>query len=101
MVAEAVVLTRRDSISDFDLRLISNDNAFLNDFDDGANNFDQRTIFARFDCRGGRTGAAGDESMFLQGGPPGKRPINSLLINDHPLRFFLLEITIWGLSHGE
>ena len=56
MAAETVILTRIDSSSE--LKLVSNDNAFLNDFD-GGNNFDQRTLFARFDC-------FGDVSMFIQ-----------------------------------
>ena len=56
MAAETVILTRIDSSSE--LKLVSNDNAFLNDFD-GGNNFDQRTLFARFDC-------FGDVSVFIQ-----------------------------------
>ena len=68
MAAEAVVLTRLESPSEM-MRLISNDNAFLNDLNDlsgggGGNNFDQRTLFARFDCGGGE---GGDVSMFVQG----------------------------------
>ena len=63
MAAEAVVLTRLESPSE--MRLISNDNAFLNDLGGGGgNNFDQRTLFARFDCGGGE---GGDVSMFVQG----------------------------------
>ena len=56
MAAETVILTRLDSPPE--LKLISNDNAFLNDFN--GNNFDQRTLFSRFDC-------GGDASMFIQG----------------------------------
>ena len=64
MAAEAVVLTRLESPSEM-MRLISNDNAFLNDLGGGgSNNFDQRTLFARFDCGGGE---GGDVSMFVQG----------------------------------
>ena len=65
MAAEAVVLTRLESPSEM-MRLISNDNAFLNDLGGGGgagNNFDQRTLFARFDCGG----EGGDVSMFVQG----------------------------------
>ena len=62
MAAEAVVLTRLKSPNM--MRLISNDNAFLNDLGGGGNNFDQRTLFARFDCGGGE---GGDVSMFVQG----------------------------------
>ena len=64
MAAETVILTRLDSSSE--LKLISNDNAFLNDLGGGGggNNFDQRTLFARFDCGGGE---GGDVSMFVQG----------------------------------
>ena len=66
MAAEALVLTRLESPSEM-MRLISNDNAFLNDLGGGGgggNNFDQRTLFARFDCGGGE---GGDVSMFVQG----------------------------------
>ena len=57
MATEAVILTRLESPPE--MNLISNDNAFLNDFD-VENNFDQRTLFARFDCGGD------DVSMFVQ-----------------------------------
>ena len=44
MAAETVILTRLDSP---ELKLISNDNAFLNDF--AGNIFDQRTLFSRLE----------------------------------------------------
>ena len=56
MAAESLILTRLESP---EIKLISNDNAFLNDLD-GGNNFDQRTLFARFDC-------GSNTSMFIQG----------------------------------
>ena len=60
MAAATVILTRLESPPE--MSLISNDNAFLNDLGgDGGNNFDQRTLFARFDC-----GDGGDVSMFVQ-----------------------------------